>query len=114
RGKNDNVGDKRELVLKEEGQDYASVTKMLGNGWLECSCADGTKRLGHIRGAFRKKVWISVGDVVLLGLRDYQDSKADVILKYSPEEARLLKANGEIPESMKINETEVAAQEGVE
>ena len=45
-----------------------------------------------------KKVWIAAGDIVLVGLRDYQDDKADVILKYMPDEARLLKAYGELPE----------------
>jgi len=37
----------------------------------------------------------------LLGLRDYQDAKADVILKYTPDEARNLKTYGELPESGK-------------
>ena len=32
RGKNENEGLKRELVFKEDGQEYAQVTKMLGNG----------------------------------------------------------------------------------
>ncbi len=50
-----------------------------------------------------------MGDLILLGLRDYQDSKADVILKYHPDEARMLKTYGEIPENIKFNETEVAA-----
>ncbi|KAG8068558.1 hypothetical protein GUJ93_ZPchr0005g15240 [Zizania palustris] len=31
-----------------------------------------------------KKVWIAAGDIVLVGLRDYQDDKADVILKIIP------------------------------
>ena len=34
-----------------------------------------------------------------------QDAKADVILKYSADEARNLKSYGEFPESVKINET---------
>ena len=42
--------------------------------------------------------------MILLGLRDFQDSKADVILKYTGDEARSLKAYGEIPEGIKINE----------
>lgn len=54
---------------------------MLGNGRVEATCADGTVRLCHIRGKFRKRVWINQGDIVLLGLREYQDGKADVILK---------------------------------
>ena len=33
---------------------------------------DGVKRLCHIRGKMRKKVWVNVGDIVLLGLREYQ------------------------------------------
>ncbi len=57
RGKNENESDKRELQFKEDGQEYAVVLKMLGNGWIEANCIDGVKRLGHIRGAFRKKVW---------------------------------------------------------
>jgi len=105
RGKNENEGLKSELVFKEDGQEYAQVTKMLGNGRLEAMCFDGVKRLCHIRGKLRKKVWINHSDIVLLGLRDYQDAKADVILKYSADEARNLKSYGEFPESVKINET---------
>jgi translation initiation factor 1A len=52
---------------------------MLGNGRLEAQCFDGTRRLGHIRGKLRKKVWINQGDIILLSLRDYQDEKGDVM-----------------------------------
>jgi translation initiation factor 1A len=86
--------------------EYAQVIKMLGNGRLEAMCFDGSKRLAHIRGKLRKKVWINQGDIILLSLRDYQDEKGDVILKYSADEARSLKAYGELPESAKINETD--------
>jgi len=34
---------------------------------------------------------------VLVGLRDYQDDKGDIIHKYTAEEARLLRTWGEIP-----------------
>ena len=81
--------------------EYAQVTKMLGNGRLEAMCFDGTKRLCHIRGKLRKKVWINQGDIILIGLRDYQDAKADVILKYTADEARNLKTYGEFPETGK-------------
>jgi len=104
RGKNENDNEKRELTFKEDGQEYAQVLKMLGNGRLEALCFDGEKRLAHIRGKLRKKVWINQGDIILLSLRDYQDEKGDVILKYTADEARNLKAYGELPESAKINE----------
>lgn len=44
------------MIFKEDGQEYAQVTKMLGNGRLEAMCFDGIKRLCHIRGKLRKKV----------------------------------------------------------
>ncbi|THG20010.1 hypothetical protein TEA_008544 [Camellia sinensis var. sinensis] len=79
RGKNEADDEKRELVFKEDGQEYAQVQRMLGNGRCEATCIDGTKRLCHIRGKMHKK-------------------------KYMPDEARLLKAYGELPENTRLNE----------
>jgi initiation factor 1A len=103
RGKNQNEV-KRELVMKSSEQEYALVTKMLGNGRLIAQCYDGQDRQCHIRGKMRKKVWVNVGDIVLVSLRDFQDEKGDVILKYSMDEARQLKKIGELPENAKLNE----------
>jgi len=111
RGKNENDGAKRELLFKVEGQAYAQVIRMLGAGRLEIFCFDGQTRQAHIRGKLRKKTWINQGDIVLVGLRDFQDDKADVISKYTPDEARTLKAMKEIPEGAKINEIEMGGPE---
>jgi translation initiation factor 1A len=55
--------------------------RTLGNGRLEALCFDdGKRRLCHIRRKLRKKVWINTADIILVGLRDFQDDKADVIL----------------------------------
>eukprot|EP00168_Porphyra_purpurea_P020678 TRINITY_DN879_c0_g1_i11.p4 TRINITY_DN879_c0_g1~~TRINITY_DN879_c0_g1_i11.p4 ORF type:complete len:139 (+),score=66.85 TRINITY_DN879_c0_g1_i11:140-556(+) len=104
RGKNDNDDERRELIFKEEGQEYAQVLRMLGNGRCESACFDSVKRLCHIRGKLRKKVWVNAGDIVLIGLREYQDEKADIILKYTADEARSLKQYGEIPDTTTIHE----------
>merc|ERR1712122_149429 len=77
-------------------------------------CFDGIKRLCHIRGKLRKKVWINQGDIILVGLRDYQDAKADVILKYNADEARNLKTYGEIPDSVKVNENTTFVEDGMD
>lgn len=66
RGKNENESEKRELIFKEDEQEYAQVTKMLGNGRLEAMCFDGVKRLCHIRGKLRKKVGASSSYIVIL------------------------------------------------
>uniref|UniRef100_A0A672PAH0 Eukaryotic translation initiation factor 4C n=1 Tax=Sinocyclocheilus grahami TaxID=75366 RepID=A0A672PAH0_SINGR len=85
-----------------KNKEYAQVIKMLGNGRLEAMCFDGVKRLCHIRGKLRKKL---ISDI-LNSEMSYQDNKADVILKYNADEARSLKAYGELPEHAKINETD--------
>lgn len=92
---------RRELLLKEDGQEYARVTKILGNGHVECACFDNVVRLGNIRGKMRRRVWIVLDDIVLCGLRDYQDGKVDIIHKYNPEEIRNLRSIGELPEETK-------------
>lgn len=114
RGKSDSEGEKRELTVKEEDQEYGQVLKMLGNNRLEAYCFDGIKRLCHIRGKMRKKVWINTGDIVLVSLREFQDERGDIILKYNPDEARQLKALGELPDSTKINEMDVGLQDAGE
>ncbi|CEO94666.1 S1-like domain-containing protein [Plasmodiophora brassicae] len=106
RGKNENE-EKRELTVRADGQEYAQVVKMLGNARLEAVCFDGKTRLCHIRGKMRKRVWVHTGDIILLGLREFQDGKADCILKYTADEARTLKSMGELPDNARINETTV-------
>ena len=96
--------EERPLPIKEDGQEYALISKMLGNCRCECKCHDGRTRLGHIRGKMIKRVWICVGDTVLLSLRDYQDEKADIIHKYTHEEAKTLGTYGEINTNLKVEE----------
>ena len=63
------------------------ITRMLGTGRCDVQCADGVKRLCHICGKMRKKVWCNQGDIVLVSLRDFQDEKGDIIVKQTAEEA---------------------------
>lgn len=88
----------RELVFREDGQEYCKVTKMLGNARIEGECSDGKTRMCKIRGNMskRRKVWISVGDYVLVSLRDFQDDKGDVIWKYNKDEVKQLVKYNEI------------------
>lgn len=47
------------------------------------------------------------GDIVLVGLRDFQEGKADIIHKYTAEEARNLQSYGELPATARINQTAI-------
>ncbi|KAH0849323.1 LOW QUALITY PROTEIN: hypothetical protein HID58_017677 [Brassica napus] len=106
RGKKEADDDKREIIFKEDGQEYAIVLRMCGNGRCEAKCIDGITRMCHIRGKMHKKVWISAGDVILVGLRMDMDNdtKADIIHKYTPDEARFLKSCDELPRDLRLNE----------
>ena len=89
----------KELVLRGVGQVYGKVSKMLGNGRISCKAYfdSGEKTIMCIiPGKFRKRMWISPEDIILISIRDYQDNKADVLYKYSVVEAKRLARLGEI------------------
>lgn len=90
------------LILPEEGQEYAVVKDMLGNGRLRATCEDGSERIGRIRGSMRKyatKVIIDRGDLILVSTRDFgNDDKVDVFHKYSHDDISALLKMGELPE----------------
>ena len=92
----------RELVFKEEGQEYGQNIRLLGDCRLEIICSDGIKRDGHIRGSMRKKIYINMNDIVLVQINEYEPEKCDIILKYTDEEVRKLKKCGEMPEIFKL------------
>ena len=85
---------------------------MLGGGRVQLGCFDGVSRQGLIRGTMRRRVWINTGDIVLVGLREFQQEKADVIHKYTTDEARMLQSYGELPASAKINQTQIDLELG--
>ena len=105
------INENRVLLMKEENQEYALVTKLLGGNRVETQCFDGVLRQSLIRGNMRKKIWINVGDLILVSLRDFQDGKGDVIHKYSPEDARQLKKIGELPENTILSQQQGKLQE---
>lgn len=86
----------RELMFKTDGQEYAVVNKSLGECRFSVQCGDGLNRLGLVRGNMRKKVWIQPGNTVIVCLRDFQDSKCDIVHKFTGSEVRKLRALGEL------------------
>lgn len=107
---------KRQVEFKEESQEYAVITKTLGNSRFHGDCLDGKTRLCILRNSmnYRKKRGkrrtgndrVCVGDTVLVSLREYQDDKADIILKYSSDEVISLKNYGELPVTDDVGQEE--------
>eukprot|EP00028_Trichosphaerium_sp_Am-I-7-wt_P011301 CAMPEP_0168524026 /NCGR_PEP_ID=MMETSP0405-20121227/10382_1 /TAXON_ID=498012 /ORGANISM="Trichosphaerium sp, Strain Am-I-7 wt" /LENGTH=211 /DNA_ID=CAMNT_0008546109 /DNA_START=81 /DNA_END=716 /DNA_ORIENTATION=- len=108
RRKNAGRVEQRVTDVKEAGQEYGKVLKFFGNGRLEVHCFDGKNRMCHIRGSMKKRVnrfkRINLGDIVLVQLRDYQDAKADVVMKYMPDQVRILQKRGELPKTLNVDE----------
>lgn len=90
----------RELQHKDDLQEYAKVIKMLGDRRTTIVLPDGKETLGVIPGRFRKgrRNRFVPGDVVLVSYREFQDSRCDIIVKYTDGEARELLKRREIPE----------------
>ena len=89
----------KELIFKDDEQDYAVVIDMLGHGRCRVKClSDDREYLGIIRGNMRKKslYFIRRNDVVLASFRDYQHDKVDICHLYTDEEVSQLKDYGEI------------------
>ena len=114
KGKNKNEDlKKRELLFKEDGQEYAVVEALLGNGRMSLRCGDGAERLGIVRGKMRKRDWVARDDLVLVGLRDFQDCKADIIAKYTSAEAGALRRYGEL-DGLRVKEEQEAEEDLVD
>ena len=92
-----NVSESKQIIYKDDMQQYGKITKLLGDRRVMMVAPDTTELQGHIQGKFRKRVWFSVGDVVLFSRRDFQDSKVDIIHKYSEADVKKLIKELEIP-----------------
>lgn len=57
---------------------------------------ENVERLGIIRGSMKSREWIATKDLVLLALRDFQDSKADIVYRYNEAEIQRLVRFGEV------------------
>lgn len=90
-----------EIVLKKDidGTVYGHVTKILGDCNFTVYCFDGVERLCHIRGSVKrgKDRKVELDGIVLVGLRDFQDNKGDIIYFYTKEQTIFLKNMKEIP-----------------
>ena len=67
-----NASDAPIFVEKMSDQLYGRILKNLGDRNVLVYSNDNKIRLCHIRGSIRKDMWINVGDIVLISIRDEQ------------------------------------------
>lgn len=78
--------------IPRESEILGTVEMMLGGDKLRVKCNDGNTRICRIPGKLRKKVWIRVGDVVLVEPWTTQSNeRADVAFRYTPTQINWLR-----------------------
>jgi translation initiation factor 1A len=91
---------KRILETRRTMEEYAKVSKALGDKRVMLVLVDGKQMIAHIPGKFtKKKIWVNVDSVVLVSRREFENDKMDIIHLYDNDEVKKLVKSGEIPES---------------
>lgn len=85
----------KEMVLPGTGQVLGIVTQMFGYDRLAVKCIDGHERMCRVRGKMKRRVWIKVGDTVLVAPWDFQaETRGDIIWRYTESQSQWLKSEG--------------------
>lgn len=88
-------GELSELILPGGNDVLGVATKLLGFDRILVKCQDGHERLCRIRGKMKRKVWIRVGDIVLVSPWDFQsDTRGDIVVRYTRSQAETLRRRG--------------------
>lgn len=82
------------IPRKENKEILATVESLLGASRVRLRCMDGVVRLGRIPGSMKKRTWLREGDIVIAVPWDFQDTKADVIWRYTRPQVNWLEKKG--------------------
>ena len=84
-----------EMVYPSANDILGVAVRLLGFDRILVKCQDGHERLCRIRGKMKRRVWIRVGDVVLVSPWDFQsESRGDVVWRYTRAQADTLRRKG--------------------
>jgi len=89
--------EERGEMLLPNGNDMllGVIQQFLGYDRARVLCEDGKVRLCRIPGRYRKRVWMKVGDVVLVAVWEFQrDERGDIVYRYSGNELQVLEEKG--------------------
>jgi len=85
------------IRLPKDSEVLGVVEMMLGGDKLRVTCNDGKTRICRIPGRLRKRVWIRVGNLVLVQPWKVQsDKRGDIVFCYTLTQANWLKRKGYI------------------
>ena len=104
RGKKQQSEQKKLEILKDEDTQYGKVLERKGGPHMSVRLLSGETVMGVIRGSMRRRVWMARNDIILVGIRDFQEGKVDILHKYPEEHVRQLVEMGELPDFFTVGE----------
>lgn len=89
--------ERRKMRLPRPPEVLGLVIGMMGGSRMKVTCKDGKERMCRIPGKLRNKIWVKDGDVVVVKPWEIEgDEKGDIVWRYSPLQARILKEDGTV------------------
>lgn len=83
------------LRLPRKNEVFGVVMALVGGSRMQVSCKDGRERICRIPGKLKNKIWIKDGDVVLVEPWPVEgESKGDIVYRYTPLQANVLRRKG--------------------
>ncbi|QDA32474.1 translation initiation factor eIF-1A [Thermococcus indicus] len=85
------------VPLPKEGQLFGVIEQALGSGWMDVRCSDGKIRRCRIPGKLKRRMWMRVGDVVIVQPWEVQtEERGDIVYRYTRTQVDWLLRRGKI------------------
>ncbi len=93
-------GDKIRVPLpnRKVNEMFAIADQILGGRRVRAVCEDGDSRLARIPGKMRRRPWVREGDLIVVQPWDFQDEKANVVMRYTKTQSLYLSRKGVLPD----------------
>ena len=86
------------LPNRKVNEMFAIADQILGGRRVRAVCEDGDSRLARIPGKMRRRQWVREGDLIVVQPWDFQDEKANVVMRYTKTQSLYLSRKGVLPD----------------
>ena len=86
------------LPKRKVNEMFAIADQILGGRRVRSICEDGETRLSRIPGKMRRRQWVREGDLIVVQPWEFQDEKANVVMRYTKTQSLYLSRKGVLPE----------------
>ena len=94
---NNNTNNQEQAVrvrLQRQGQFVGLIDQRVGGSRMLVKCNDSKVRNCKVLGKLRRTLWLREGDYVIVEPWEFDDTKGNIIFKYTPASLRVLEERG--------------------